>query len=926
MNSDSTMSRAASTPCLTRSNHSHAEFDAGGAIFAAQSLVVANGTWTFSDIIRETNERPRRDVQAWSALSVTIAQQEAGKADESEDASCFRALVSALQAHRDAISRAALGANRGALLIQVDRVFVLESLTGIKLRVRRESLRPLWEAARDALRQFREVTGSSFEMRLHVEANPPDVQTPQEQQLRREHEGKGEEEEKFKSSTCAGLAPSSSKPALAPRSYHLDSTPSLSHRFNASSTQLLAVASNDGVHKSSPPHCVDHPTPPPYQQSTPPPPPPPPPPPQYNDGEREKTVAGDFLRLMNERLGVPTIDEAINSKNGLTPDWIMELAIFDVMRLPLPQPGATCIRGLLDPCTNNKARPNIPAEILYDKSDNGLLTKNKWDGYCILLNPEYKCDVQWRFVNRALDEVENGRCPMIILLCRNSTDTAYYRRLLPYPRILLQRSKVRFKDYERPPIGWGTALFCLVGPACTETQVDVYKRFYQSFSPHGEASIPVDMEFVQSSIFCNLLERLRKVANETTRDFWIQCSVCGVWRMVPPSVVVDAEHDDNWNCSKLPNNKEGCDKKTSHSENRGNLWQLYAPHDTDTRVAERIAKGISDAEWNSNRQLARSGRNPAGKSDAQSGEHSKVCGCTQCRFFRAALAVRKSARRVDLLHSQETEAMVLDSIAQTTVAAAKIDDEEASVEGEDARQKDAAEECGATDFTTEDGINVKLPSSWKDRRPHPKTCDCLACQYAREAAACRGCPARLCSKLETVRAAQMAVNRIAFRLFMRNDVGVEKVLPSLGLLARQWQDGQILATAEVCHAKAKSTLDKERTILQARVKSAKEELDAAEYAFEMGVASLESSLSSADADLERARQEKCRGESMWSEAITRAQQPLLLECADKSAEPSNLASWVTRTVVSRKRKVSSTWNFAEIGKPLSSELNNQDSA
>lgn len=38
---------------------------------------------------------------------------------------------------------------------------------------------------------------------------------------------------------------------------------------------------------------------------------------------------------------------------------------------------------------------------------NGLLMSNSWAGYHMLLNPDYKAAVQWRFVNRAIDEVEN---------------------------------------------------------------------------------------------------------------------------------------------------------------------------------------------------------------------------------------------------------------------------------------------------------------------------------------------------------------------------------------------------------------------------------------------------------------------------------------------------------------------------------------
>lgn len=40
---------------------------------------------------------------------------------------------------------------------------------------------------------------------------------------------------------------------------------------------------------------------------------------------------------------------------------------------------------------------------------NGLKLSNSWAGYLILLNPPYTAATQWRFVNRAIDEVENDQ-------------------------------------------------------------------------------------------------------------------------------------------------------------------------------------------------------------------------------------------------------------------------------------------------------------------------------------------------------------------------------------------------------------------------------------------------------------------------------------------------------------------------------------
>ena len=66
--------------------------------------------------------------------------------------------------------------------------------------------------------------------------------------------------------------------------------------------------------------------------------------------------------------------------------------------------------------------------------------------------------MQWRFINRAINEVEWGFCPGVLLVCRNSTDTSYFQRLLPFPRVFLRRSAIRFKDYDNTPIGFGIAL------------------------------------------------------------------------------------------------------------------------------------------------------------------------------------------------------------------------------------------------------------------------------------------------------------------------------------------------------------------------------------------------------------------------------------------------------------------------------------
>jgi len=41
-----------------------------------------------------------------------------------------------------------------------------------------------------------------------------------------------------------------------------------------------------------------------------------------------------------------------------------------------------------------------------------LKLSNSWAGYHILLNPDYSAQILWRFVNRAIDEVENHQASL----------------------------------------------------------------------------------------------------------------------------------------------------------------------------------------------------------------------------------------------------------------------------------------------------------------------------------------------------------------------------------------------------------------------------------------------------------------------------------------------------------------------------------
>ncbi|QDZ25526.1 hypothetical protein HOP50_17g80680 [Chloropicon primus] len=261
---------------------------------------------------------------------------------------------------------------------------------------------------------------------------------------------------------------------------------------------------------------------------------------------------------------------------GLTPDWLIHEAAFNVFQLEQPTIEMPYIKGLLDPCTNSKETPNIPAQVLYDKHDDGLDSKNSWKGYHIILNPEYKAKILWRFINRAIDEVENDNCPAIIVVCRNSTDAAYFHRLTPYPRILLRRKSIHFKDYDSTPIGFGIVVFCICKVNCKLYM----KRFYDSFSQYGEINIPIDRALITHPVFYSLVDRLQMLARETQRDHWIQCDACKQWRLVPFELLLKTEKnpDAKWSCSdaEFLKKQDGCKTPLTTLEAEAQEWHLYS--------------------------------------------------------------------------------------------------------------------------------------------------------------------------------------------------------------------------------------------------------------------------------------------------------------------------------------------------------------
>lgn len=79
----------------------------------------------------------------------------------------------------------------------------------------------------------------------------------------------------------------------------------------------------------------------------------------------------------------------------------------------------------LDPCSNSKTEPNVPAELHYTAEDDGLA--QRWEGR-VYMNPPYGRAIgEW--VDKLAREYEAGHVVEAIALVPARSDTAWFRRL-----------------------------------------------------------------------------------------------------------------------------------------------------------------------------------------------------------------------------------------------------------------------------------------------------------------------------------------------------------------------------------------------------------------------------------------------------------------------------------------------------------------
>lgn len=87
----------------------------------------------------------------------------------------------------------------------------------------------------------------------------------------------------------------------------------------------------------------------------------------------------------------------------------------------------------LDPCSNDKDNPNVPAINHFTKEDDGL--NNKWSGK-VYMNPPYGREIE-KWIEKICLEFEENRIQEAVALVPARTDTAWFRRLSIYPKLFI---------------------------------------------------------------------------------------------------------------------------------------------------------------------------------------------------------------------------------------------------------------------------------------------------------------------------------------------------------------------------------------------------------------------------------------------------------------------------------------------------------
>ncbi len=128
-------------------------------------------------------------------------------------------------------------------------------------------------------------------------------------------------------------------------------------------------------------------------------------------------------------MTVPSALLSHESTEHYTPQYVLDAVI-------------ACMGAIdLDPCSNSREIPNVPAARHYTAQDNGLLLP--WEGR-VFLNPPFGYEVERWFSKLYLERLE-GRTMEAIILWKSATETAAWKTLTQLScRVCFPSARIRF--------------------------------------------------------------------------------------------------------------------------------------------------------------------------------------------------------------------------------------------------------------------------------------------------------------------------------------------------------------------------------------------------------------------------------------------------------------------------------------------------
>ncbi len=181
---------------------------------------------------------------------------------------------------------------------------------------------------------------------------------------------------------------------------------------------------------------------------------------------------GDFVReqiLATNRAGfvipVPETRPASYHVSDDSYEWYTPMEYIEAARKVLG--------GIdLDPASSDEANKIVSAKQYYTKSNDGLA--QVWSGR-VWLNPPYNMPLIEQFIDRAIEAYKSGGVMAAIVLTNNSTDTAWFHKLLAYP-VCLTRGRIQFENSDkRLATRQGQTLFYL------GKERDLFARVFNEF-------------------------------------------------------------------------------------------------------------------------------------------------------------------------------------------------------------------------------------------------------------------------------------------------------------------------------------------------------------------------------------------------------------------------------------------------------------